>query len=137
MSSGGVTTRLQKDMGEMQKELSQLQTDLAQVDVRIDSQLKEFHEEMRSKMKGLFEQYMGLTSTTPSSHFLDKGKGVLGGLPSGFVPKKSLVLSPMQDSGHLGLFSNPSSIESVGRILKFGCLRFDGEDCQSWWSKLE
>ncbi|KAK5845942.1 hypothetical protein PVK06_002193 [Gossypium arboreum] len=75
---------------------------------------------------------MGLTSATASSRFLDKGKGVLSGSPSGFVPKKSLVLSPIQDSGHLGLFSNISSIESIGSIFKF-----DSEDFRSLWSKLE
>ncbi|KAH1031496.1 hypothetical protein J1N35_043670 [Gossypium stocksii] len=48
--------------------------DLTQVDARLNTRLKEFREEMHSKMKGLFEQYMGPTSATTRRHSLDEGK---------------------------------------------------------------
>ncbi|KAH1032390.1 hypothetical protein J1N35_044564 [Gossypium stocksii] len=54
---------------------------------------------------------------------MDKGKGILGELPH----SKTLILSPIQDSGQAGLFSRSCAVESSGRVLKFDCYRFDGK----------
>lgn len=99
MAGDGVITQLQKDMEMMQKGLSQLQAEMAQMDGRIESYLEAFHDKIKGKqrvdLKALLEQYMGQSSVAGLGPSLDKGKGILGELP----PSKSLVLSPMQDSG--------------------------------------
>ncbi|KAK5813097.1 hypothetical protein PVK06_028543 [Gossypium arboreum] len=53
----GVTTRLQKEMGQMQQELPQLQLEVSQIDTRIDSRLKDFHDNIKdiSRLSTVFE----------------------------------------------------------------------------------
>ncbi|KAG8488239.1 hypothetical protein CXB51_018345 [Gossypium anomalum] len=121
----------------MQKGLYQLQAEMAQVDGRIESRLEVFREkikrELRDYLKNLFEQYVGKSSVATFGPSIEKVKGILGELPL----SKSLILSPMQESGQAGLLSRINTVESSGRALKFNCPQFDEEDFRGWWSKLE
>ncbi|KAK5794481.1 hypothetical protein PVK06_035710 [Gossypium arboreum] len=59
MAIDGITTRLQKEMGQLQHELSQLQVD---IDAKFDTRLKEFQErfkgDMRSELYSILEQFL-------------------------------------------------------------------------------
>ncbi|KAH1096875.1 hypothetical protein J1N35_013796 [Gossypium stocksii] len=90
MASGGVTMRLQKDMGVMQKdmglmqqEITQLQTNVTQMDARMESCFKKFHETVkvgiRTELQNFFEQHVGRTTPTTQGQTSNKGKGVLEG----------------------------------------------------------
>ncbi|KAH1072547.1 hypothetical protein J1N35_024875 [Gossypium stocksii] len=96
MANNGVTTRLQKEMNQLQQEFTQLKSDL---DTKIDTKFQSFHDtmkwEIRTKihtgLQVLFEQHMGQSTrtsvvgtnkATPVEVSLDKGKGILGNVPS-------------------------------------------------------
>ncbi|TYI07028.1 hypothetical protein ES332_A10G199000v1 [Gossypium tomentosum] len=59
MATDGITSRLQKEMGQLQQELSQLQVD---IDAKFDTRLKEFQErfkgDMRSELYSMLEQFL-------------------------------------------------------------------------------
>ncbi|KAH1106436.1 hypothetical protein J1N35_010204 [Gossypium stocksii] len=100
LANEGVTTRLQKEMGQMQQELPQLQLEVSQIDIKIDLRLKDFHGnikgEIRSELHSLFEQYFGLSPSASAvgATRVDKGKGILGGHPSR-ASKEHLAISLM------------------------------------------
>ncbi|KAG4142813.1 hypothetical protein ERO13_D06G149950v2 [Gossypium hirsutum] len=64
--------------------LSQLQTEMTQIDNKLDSRFKDFYEgfktKIRSKLHSIFEQYLGISTTTSTTGLIqDKGKGIFGG----------------------------------------------------------
>ncbi|KAK5833181.1 hypothetical protein PVK06_016996 [Gossypium arboreum] len=62
MATDGVTLRQQKEIGLMQQELLQLKKEFTQLDAKIDSHLKDFHEEFKceliSELHSFFYQYL-------------------------------------------------------------------------------
>ncbi|KAG8474652.1 hypothetical protein CXB51_031192 [Gossypium anomalum] len=77
MVGDGVTTRTQKEVGQLQQELSKLQTDL---DKKLETRLASFQDEFRVELKIVSQ---------------DKGKGILGGAPPGFPPNDTTVTAPV------------------------------------------
>ncbi|KAA3484837.1 reverse transcriptase [Gossypium australe] len=58
-----------------------------------------------NSLSKLFDGNKGHVPTTAHGSSTDKGKGILGDTPQEFPPNEYLLLSPMVESGHMGLLS--------------------------------
>lgn len=75
MASEGVITRSQKDATQVQQELTKLQLEVSQLNSKLKAWMKEFMDDFRLEMKGLFEQYLGnSTQAMPTALQLTKGR---------------------------------------------------------------
>lgn len=115
MTGDGISTRMQKEIGQIQGELSHMQLELSQWDTRLDTKLKDLQAEiksevrselrskLRSELHSLFEQYLGPQQpSVVGNASTSRGKGVLG-TPPGFPPQEQLLVSPRADLGHSSL----------------------------------
>ncbi|TYH63319.1 hypothetical protein ES332_D07G183600v1 [Gossypium tomentosum] len=96
MATDGITTKLQKEMGQLQQELSQLRVD---IDAKLDTRLKGFQEgfkgDMRFELYSVLEQFLGQPQHGGTGSInQSKGKEILGKSPPGFPPCDSFILSP-------------------------------------------
>ncbi|KAG8483504.1 hypothetical protein CXB51_022371 [Gossypium anomalum] len=80
MAGDGVSTRMQKEMGNMQQEISKIHEEMARLETTMDSKFQAFREEFRGDLHALLNKYF------------DKGKGVLG-VPPGFPQKEGDALN--------------------------------------------
>ncbi|KAK8274553.1 hypothetical protein V6Z11_D10G080900 [Gossypium hirsutum] len=114
MSRDGVSTRLQKDVGCLQQAVAKLHEDVSQWSSKLNDGLKELKMEfkrelklelrdlkdwlwgeIKSEMLSLLELYLGRLSASvaggqssvpvPARQSSDKGKGILGVLPTEFL----------------------------------------------------
>ncbi|KAH1046415.1 hypothetical protein J1N35_037199 [Gossypium stocksii] len=99
---------------------------------RIDARLKDFQEaiktevhfrvrsELHSELHSFFEQCFGQTSpTTVTRLVFNKENGTLGESPLRFPPKKHLVMSPMSDLRHIGVFSRAGSLDAGSTFFEW------------------
>lgn len=136
MTGDGVTTRMQKELGQIQGELSHIQSEFSQLDARIDVWLKGLQEdiksevrtELRSELHSLFEQYFGQgPPVAVGCAGRSKGKGILG-YPPGFPSQEHLIVSPMADLGHSNTSSRGMLAEVDHSTFRMACPLLDGEN---------
>ncbi|KAG8490888.1 hypothetical protein CXB51_014747 [Gossypium anomalum] len=133
MANGGITTRLQKEIGLLQHEFSHLDSKLdAKLDAKLDTRFKDFRDkfksEIRSELHSFLEQYFGQSSTSAHGMCQDQGKGLLGTTPPRFPPEDRLAMSPAADVGHLGTHSQVRIVDFMGKMFQLQCPHFDGKN---------
>lgn len=145
MAGEGITTRMQKELGQIQGELFYIQSEFPHLDARINSRLKGLQEdiksevrtELRSELHSLFEQYFGQGPLVAAGCAdSSKGKGILGS-PLGFPTQEYVVVSPMVELSHSNNFSRAMLAETDRSTFRMSCPLFDGDNFRRWWSKLE
>ncbi|KAK5785257.1 hypothetical protein PVK06_039824 [Gossypium arboreum] len=138
----GVSTRLQKEVGNMQQEISKIQEEVARLETKIETRLQEFKGEFREDLQSLLGQYFGPLPKGPSVNgATDKGKGVLGAPPGFPLRDTENPPAPMDllvaDTSSVHWRHQSSETGASAKFSRLECPKFDGTDFQGWWTKLE
>ncbi|KAG8495806.1 hypothetical protein CXB51_007710 [Gossypium anomalum] len=142
MAGDSVSTRLQKEVGNMQQEISKIQEEIARLETKMETWLQEFKGEFREDLQAMLGQYFGPPPKgSPENGAMDQGKGVLEAPPK-FLPKDTEHPPAPRDP----LVADASSVHlrpqtfvagASANISRLECPRFDGTDFRGWWTKLE